>query len=144
MERAELYTGTTIVALGIEASHTDLPPQRFNEEGGEYAGASNRCVVFGAPQGTIRRKTRMPVNPALRIFEDGSEIRTLPGLEVVKRKLPRVQGRLKLLGHLHQELLIELRRQAHIVPHIRIVLNELIELEHARDVITCVVAGIFL
>ena len=29
----------------------------------------------------------------------------------------RVQGRLKFLGHLHQELLIELRRQAHVVPH---------------------------
>ena len=86
----------------------------------------------------------MLVNPALRIFEDGSEIRALPRLEVVKRKLPRIQGRLKFLGHLRQELLIELGRQAHVVPHVRIVLNELIELEHARDVITSVVTGIIL
>ena len=83
----------------------------------------------------------MLVNPALRIFEDGSEVRALPRLEVVKRKVPGIQGRLKFLGHLSQELLIELRRQAHIVPHIRVVLNELIELEHARDVIACVIAG---
>ena len=86
----------------------------------------------------------MLVNPALRIFEDGSKIRALPRLEVVKRKIPRVQGRLKFLGHLNQELLIEFGRQAHVVPHVRIVLNELIELEHAGDVITCVVASIIL
>ena len=86
----------------------------------------------------------MLVNPALRIFEDSSEIRTLPRLKIVQRKLPGVQSRLELLGHLHQELLIELRRQAHIVPHVRIVLNELIELEYARDVITYVVVAIIL
>ena len=56
------------------------------------------------------------------LFEDSSEICALPRLEVVKRKLPGVQGSLELLGHLNQELLIELGRQAHVVPHVRICL----------------------
>ena len=86
----------------------------------------------------------MLVNPALRIFEDGSEIRALPRLEVVKRKLARVQGRLELLGHLDQELLVELGRQAHVVPHVRIVFNELIKLEHAGDLVSRVGTSVVL
>ena len=53
---------------GQSLSHANLPPQRFDEEGGDHAWASNRGVILSTPQGTIRRKTRMLVNPALRIF----------------------------------------------------------------------------